>query len=256
MQKQNKYNEKNKSLNQIKSILIIFIVLGFFIVFLFSLSISPSLPSQPILSSSFKESGYSKKLQELSINTLDITCENHLVTINIEFNHLEGRSPLNVATSTKCTKDGDMFHWGAMFNSNDGYIAARENYNVNLIINLIKDTIEKNHLSINIYNQDIPELSDILKKKFDSATQEKRLKAVLFTCNKNGDFYSYKSELTYSRELKTGTLTAVCNNAHQNFSINVNDSNFRVHTYNQVSSETILNVYKEFLGGTPELLSF
>lgn len=203
------------------------------------------LPSQPILYANFNDLGYSNKLKSLSINHVQLTCEkNKKMSMKIEFKKLEGREPVNVITDSFCEKPGNMFKWFSYS------ISARENYSYKLITDEINKVIEKNKVSINIYNKDEPEISDMLIKNFASASKEKKFTEVLFTCDKKGDFYSYKSDTGFRNESKEGKLKIVCEGANQNFEIN---NKLEVHTYNQVSSEIIKSAYKDFLGGDEKL---
>lgn len=240
-------NVKKEKDSQISFILIFFPIcfalLCSFVLIDFIFDKNEQLPSQPILYANFNDLGYSNKLESLSINHVQLTCEkNKKMSMKIEFKKLEGRKPINVITDSFCEKPGKMFQWFSYS------ISARENYSYKLITDEINKVIEKNKVSINIYNKDEPEVSNMLIKNFASASKEKKFTEVLFICDKKGDFYSYKSYTGY--ESKKGKLKILCEGENQNFEIN---NKLKVHTYNQVSSEIIESVYKDFLGGDEKL---
>ena len=193
---------------------------GFMYLAAFVLTSSPPMDSQPALSSAFEKSAAHDQLIKLGVSEVELRCSWKTLYAKFEFADLDGREPVEVASTTPCTDAGPLVV------VKYGYLArARENYSISMVNSEILTLLSKAKIKPAVYDTNTDETERVLSSKFQKAIADSHFNDAAFVCKKAGEPYEYYEDyedyedFAYRSSMRKGTrrLQTKCTAANQNF---------------------------------------
>jgi len=173
------------------------------------------LPSNDTLQSGLSKAGSSSLLYEMSVDAVELSCEDSKVAARFAFEPMDGREQVKVTSATLCREEGPMVAW-------HGYrVLAKENYDAALVDQQLKKFIADAGIKKNEaagYNDELAKkIHQVVAKKL---TLDENMR-VRFSCSKAQSPYQYSVLHPTSPRVPDGTVKTLCVKAHQNFEMTI-----------------------------------
>ena len=180
------------------------------------LTASPGLVRQPDLQVAFRTSETSQQLTELGVLNVELRCSwlGKTITAKFEFDEMDGREPVEVASTTSCTGAGDLvsIKYGLL-------AGARENYPISMVNSELLALMSKAKIKPAVSGTNAGEAERVLSAKFQKSIATANFSQVAFICKKAGEPYEYYEDFAYRVAKRKGTLQlqTKCAAPNQNF---------------------------------------
>ena len=176
----------------------------------------PGVVPQPDLQVAFRTSEADRQLTELGILNVELRCSwlGKTITAKFEFDEMDGREPVEVASTTSCTGAG------ALVSIKYGLLAgARENYPISMVDSELLALMSKAKIKPAVRGTNASEAERVLSSKYKKSIASANFSQVAFICKKAGEPYEYYEAFAYRAAKRKGALQlqTKCAAPNQNF---------------------------------------